>query len=125
MTTNGPSNKPASNSASAQFAGRRALITGITGQDGSYLAEFLLDKGYEVHGIIRRASNFNTGRIDHIYTDPHLKAAQLFVTQEEKGGSGFAARPARARANRKGRVRRDIGFKGSGGGLAVGRGIVS
>lgn len=50
---------------------KRALITGITGQDGSYLAEFLLEKGYEVHGIIRRASSFNTERIDHIYQDPH------------------------------------------------------
>lgn len=50
-----------------------ALITGITGQDGSYLAEFLLDKGYEVHGIKRRSSSFNTGRIDHIYQDPHTK----------------------------------------------------
>src|SRR5512135_1508884 len=49
----------------------KALITGITGQDGSYLAEFLLAKGYEVHGLIRRASTFNTGRIDHIYHDPH------------------------------------------------------
>ena len=50
---------------------RRALLTGITGQDGSYLAEFLLDKGYEVHGIIRRSSNFSTKRIDHLYCDPH------------------------------------------------------
>ena len=50
---------------------KKALITGITGQDGSYLAEFLLDKGYEVHGIKRRASSFNTGRVDHIYQDPH------------------------------------------------------
>ncbi len=50
---------------------KKALITGITGQDGSYLAELLLDKGYEVHGIIRRASTFNTDRIDHIYQDPH------------------------------------------------------
>ena len=48
-----------------------ALITGITGQDGSYLTEFLLNKGYEVHGIRRRASLFNTDRIDHLYTDPH------------------------------------------------------
>ena len=54
---------------------KRALITGITGQDGSYLAELLLSKGYEVHGIIRRASTFNTGRLDHIYTDPHTKPA--------------------------------------------------
>ncbi|HLR31003.1 MAG TPA: GDP-mannose 4,6-dehydratase, partial [Fodinibius sp.] len=50
-----------------------ALITGVTGQDGSYLAEFLLQKGYEVHGIKRRSSSFNTGRIDHIYQDPHTK----------------------------------------------------
>ena len=50
---------------------KRALITGITGQDGSYLAEFLLDKGYEVHGIKRRASSLNTQRIDHLYEDPH------------------------------------------------------
>lgn len=56
---------------------KRALITGITGQDGSYLAEFLLDKGYEVHGIKRRASQFNTQRIDHIYQDPHLDNARL------------------------------------------------
>ena len=53
----------------------RALITGITGQDGSYLAELLLDKGYEVHGIIRRSSSFNTGRIDHIYNNPELSGA--------------------------------------------------
>ena len=56
---------------------KRALITGITGQDGSYLAEFLLSKGYEVHGIVRRASGFNTERIDHIYQDPHQKSARL------------------------------------------------
>lgn len=48
-----------------------ALITGITGQDGSYLTEFLLAKGYEVHGIIRRSSTFNTGRLEHLYADPH------------------------------------------------------
>jgi GDPmannose 4,6-dehydratase len=56
---------------------KRALITGITGQDGSYLAELLLSKGYEVHGIIRRASTFNTGRLEHIYADPHQSGAQL------------------------------------------------
>jgi GDPmannose 4,6-dehydratase len=56
-------------------SGRVALITGITGQDGSYLAEFLLAKGYQVHGLIRRASSFNTDRIDHLYLDPHVKAA--------------------------------------------------
>ncbi|NHC38036.1 GDP-mannose 4,6-dehydratase [Scytonema millei] len=58
---------------------KRALITGITGQDGSYLSEFLLEQGYEVHGIIRRTSTFNTDRIDHIYEDPHQKGAQLFL----------------------------------------------
>ena len=58
---------------------RKALITGITGQDGSYLAEFLLSKGYEVHGIIRRASTFNTARIDHIYVDPHDPYARFFL----------------------------------------------
>lgn len=58
---------------------KKALITGITGQDGSYLAELLLHKGYEVHGIIRRASTFNTGRIDNIYTDPHDAGARLFL----------------------------------------------
>ena len=58
---------------------KRALITGITGQDGSYLAELLLEKGYEVHGIIRRASTFNTRRIDHLYNDPHLDNVRLFL----------------------------------------------
>lgn len=58
---------------------KRALITGVTGQDGSYLAELLLSKGYEVHGIIRRASTFNTGRIDHLYKDPHSPEARLFL----------------------------------------------
>ena len=58
---------------------KKALITGITGQDGSYLAELLLSKGYEVHGIIRRSSTFNTSRIDHIYVDPHDPNARLFL----------------------------------------------
>jgi GDPmannose 4,6-dehydratase len=58
---------------------KKALITGITGQDGSYLAELLLGKGYEVHGLIRRSSTFNTSRIDHIYADPHLIGAKLFL----------------------------------------------
>ncbi|MEZ5300579.1 MAG: GDP-mannose 4,6-dehydratase [Verrucomicrobiales bacterium] len=58
---------------------KTALITGITGQDGSYLAEILLEKGYEVHGIIRRASSFNTGRIDHIYEDPHMDRRRLVL----------------------------------------------
>lgn len=58
---------------------KKALITGITGQDGSYLAELLLEKGYEVHGIIRRASSFNTKRIDHLYKDPHKEDVKLFL----------------------------------------------
>lgn len=58
---------------------KKALITGITGQDGSYLAELLLEKGYEVHGIIRRTSAFNTSRIDHLYTDPHINGVRLFL----------------------------------------------
>jgi len=61
------------------FVVKKALVTGITGQDGSYLAEFLLSKGYEVHGIIRRASTFNTSRIDHIFEDPHDPHARLFL----------------------------------------------
>lgn len=58
---------------------KKALLTGITGQDGSYLAELLLEKGYEVHGIIRRASTFNTSRINHLYTDPHINGVRLFL----------------------------------------------
>src|SRR5215472_15082771 len=58
---------------------KKALITGITGQDGSYLAELLLAKGYEVHGIIRRASTFNTGRLEAIYNDPHAQGTRLFL----------------------------------------------
>jgi len=58
---------------------KKALITGITGQDGSYLAELLLEKGYEVHGIIRRASTFNTERIDHLFKDPHVSGVKLFL----------------------------------------------
>lgn len=58
---------------------KKALITGITGQDGSYLAELLLEKGYEVHGIIRRSSTFNTSRIDHLYKDPHISGVKMFL----------------------------------------------
>jgi GDPmannose 4,6-dehydratase len=60
-------------------ASKIAFITGVTGQDGSYLAELLLEKGYEVHGLIRRSSSFNTGRIDHIYQDPHTPNPKLFL----------------------------------------------
>src|SRR6202012_5380061 len=58
---------------------KRALITGITGQDGAYLAELLLEKGYEVHGIKRRSSSFNTTRIEHLYQDPHVANRRLFL----------------------------------------------
>ena len=58
---------------------KRALVSGITGQDGSYLAELLIHKGYDVHGIIRRSSTFNTSRIDHIYADPHEASTRLFL----------------------------------------------
>ncbi|MEK7576130.1 MAG: GDP-mannose 4,6-dehydratase, partial [Patescibacteria group bacterium] len=58
---------------------KKALITGVTGQDGSYLAEFLLEKGYEVHGLIRRSSSFNTSRVEHLYQDPHEKNVRLFL----------------------------------------------
>jgi GDP-D-mannose dehydratase len=58
---------------------KKSFITGITGQDGSYLAELLLSKGYEVHGLIRRASTFNTSRIDHLYVDPHEPERKLLV----------------------------------------------
>ncbi|EKD51209.1 MAG: hypothetical protein ACD_62C00312G0008 [uncultured bacterium] len=67
---------------------KRALITGITGQDGSYLAEFLLSKGYEVHGLIRRSSNFNTQRIDHIYQDCHVENVKLFLHHGDLSDSG-------------------------------------
>jgi len=70
---------------------KRALITGITGQDGSYLTELLLSKGYEVHGLIRRASTFNTGRLDHIYTDPHVPGTRLFLHYGDLSDSGQLA----------------------------------
>lgn len=67
---------------------KKALITGITGQDGSYLAEFLLSKGYEVHGITRRASTFNTQRLDHLYVDPHESQAKLFLHYGDLADAG-------------------------------------
>lgn len=76
------------NKSASHPASKRALITGITGQDGSYLSEFLLSKGYEVHGLIRRASTFNTGRIDHIYTDPHFPETRLFLHHGDLSDSG-------------------------------------
>ena len=67
---------------------KKALITGITGQDGSYLAEMLLEKGYEVHGLIRRASTFNTSRIDHLYQDPHINGVKLFLHYGDLSDAG-------------------------------------
>jgi len=66
---------------------KKALITGVTGQDGSYLAEFLLSKGYEVHGVIRRSSSFNTQRIDHLYQDPHKPDTRLFLVHADLNDS--------------------------------------
>lgn len=71
---------------------KKALITGITGQDGSYLAELLLDKGYEVHGIIRRASTFNTGRLDPIYCDPHTDRSRFFLHYGDLSDASALAR---------------------------------
>ena len=67
---------------------KKALITGVTGQDGSYLAEFLLFKGYEVHGIVRRSSTFNRGRIDHLYQDPHIPGTRFFLHYGDLSDSG-------------------------------------
>src|SRR5438552_5995797 len=71
---------------------KKALITGITGQDGSYLAELLLSKGYEVHGIIRRASTFNTGRLEAIYDDPHTSKTRLFLHYGDLSDASALAR---------------------------------
>jgi GDPmannose 4,6-dehydratase len=68
--------------------GKVALLTGITGQDGSYLAELLLSKGYVVHGLIRRSSSFNTGRIEHMYRDKHSSAVRLFLEYGDLTDSG-------------------------------------
>ncbi len=76
-SSKGQTNAPALKPPPVSLRARRALITGVTGQDGSYLAELLIGKGYEVHGIIRRSSSFNTSRIDHIYLDPHIKGGKL------------------------------------------------
>ena len=72
---------------------KKALITGITGQDGSYLAELLLEKGYQVHGIIRRSSSFNTGRIDHLYQDPHKENVNLFLHYGDLSDSSYTNSP--------------------------------
>ena len=71
---------------------KKSLITGITGQDGSYLAEFLLGKGYEVHGIVRRASTFNRGRLYAVWSDPHLSKTRLFLHYGDLGDSASLTR---------------------------------
>src|SRR5437762_2092022 len=71
---------------------KKALVTGITGQDGSYLAELLLSKGYEVYGVIRRASTFNTGRLDPIYSDPHQASTRLFLEYGDLSDASALAR---------------------------------
>ena len=81
---------------------KKTLITGITGQDGSYLAEFLLSKGYEVHGIIRRASTFNTSRIDHIFVDPHKPGTRLFLHYGDLSDSEQISKRSGSVGNRKG-----------------------
>ncbi|MHC4851618.1 MAG: GDP-mannose 4,6-dehydratase, partial [Planctomycetota bacterium] len=70
---------------------KKAFVTGITGQDGSYLAELLLNKGYEVHGLIRRSSSFTTGRIDHLYEDPHEEDARMFLHYGDLSDGGNLA----------------------------------
>ena len=72
--------------------GKKAFITGITGQDGSYLAEHLLSRGYEVHGMVRRSSTFNRGRIDHLWSDPQLSDTRLFLHYGDLTDSGSMAR---------------------------------
>ena len=71
---------------------RNALTPGITGQDGRYLADLLIGKGYEVHGIIRRASTFNTARIDHLYADPHINGVRLFLHYGDLSDASVMAR---------------------------------
>ena len=74
------------------MATKKALITGVTGQDGSYLAELLLGKGYEVHGIVRRASTFNRGRLDTVWSDPQLSETRLLLHYGDLGDSGSITR---------------------------------
>ena len=78
-------------------AAKRALVTGITGQDGSYLAELLLQKGYEVHGIVRRSSSFNTSRLDSIYQDPHEQNRRLILHYGDLNDASSLNRRQRSR----------------------------
>ena len=88
---------------------KTALITGVTGQDGSYLAEFLLEKGYTVHGIKRRASSFNTQRVDHIYQDPHVDNARFKLHYGDLSDSSNLTRTITELAHAIGKV---LGFEG-------------
>ena len=88
---------------------KTALITGVTGQDGSYLAEFLLEKGYTVHGIKRRASSFNTQRVDHIYQDPHVDNARFKLHYGDLSDSSNLTRTITELAHAIGKV---VGFEG-------------
>lgn len=88
---------------------KTALITGVTGQDGSYLAEFLLEKGYTVHGIKRRASSFNTQRVDHIYQDPHVDNARFKLHYGDLSDSSNLTRTITKLAHAIGKV---LGFEG-------------
>jgi len=85
---------------------KKALLTGITGQDGSYLAELLLEKGYEVYGIVRRASTFNTERVDHIYQDPHEENYRLRLVYGDLNGAPLLHPAAPRRGARTGAPRR-------------------
>ena len=89
---------------------RKALISGITGQDGSYLAELLLAKGYEVHGLMRRSSSFSTGRIEHLYQDPHASGARLHLHYADlTDSSSLMSQPRRALDTSRARER--FGFE--------------
>ena len=81
---------------------KRALITGITGQDGSYLAELLLSKDYDVHGLIRRSSSFNTGRLDEIYQDPHDSSARLHLHYADLTDANCSGQTRRADQTHRG-----------------------
>ena len=80
---------------------KKAIITGVTGQDGAYLSEFLLEKGYEVHGLKRRSSLFNTDRIDHLYTDPHLNHSNFYLHPSDMTDSTNLIRLIRNKARQR------------------------
>ena len=97
LETEGAKKRPSISDTKVKPREKVALVTGITGQDGSYLAELLLSKGYIVHGIIRRSSSFNTGRINHLYKDRHLNNVKLFLHYGDMTGENreLTGRPCR------------------------------